>query len=126
MKKVRTERSELAKKIKQIMVMREKNPKPAPAYILERGAYDKRGEKVFGGTFDAFPPKPDGSPDNRLGVAQWLTAPNHPLTARVTVNRYWQMIFGPWAGGDFGGFRESGKNSDASEAAGLVVEGFHR
>ncbi len=93
LKKARSERSELAKKIKQIMVMREQS-KPRPAYILERGAYGSRGRSVSAGTPASFPSPPENAPANRLGLAQWLTASNHPLTARVTVNRYWQMLFG--------------------------------
>lgn len=93
LKKLRTERSALEKKIKQIMVMREM-PKPRTTYLLVRGGYNSRGEAVTAGTPASMPAFPKGAPNNRLGLAEWLTAPNHPLTARVTVNRYWQMLFG--------------------------------
>lgn len=69
-------------------------PQPREAFVLIRGAYDKKGEKVERGVPSILPPMPEGVPNNRLGLAQWLTAPNHPLTARVIVNRYWQQFFG--------------------------------
>ena len=75
------------------------------AYILSRGDYDKRKEKVGPDTPKALPPFPADLPKNRLGFAKWLLQKDHPLTARVTVNRFWQELFG--AGlvrtpGDFG------------------------
>jgi mono/diheme cytochrome c family protein len=75
------------------------------AYILNRGEYDQRKEKVGPGTPEVLPPFPDDLPKNRLGFAQWLLRPEHPLTARVTVNRFWQEVFGSGlvrTAGDFG------------------------
>ncbi|QDU25381.1 Planctomycete cytochrome C [Anatilimnocola aggregata] len=69
-------------------------PKPRDTFILIRGAYDKKGEKVTPGTPAVLPPLPKDAPANRLGLAQWLTDPQHPLVARVTVNRFWQQYFG--------------------------------
>ena len=77
---------------------------PPEAYILKRGDYDKRGEKVSANTPSALPPFKD-LPQNRLGFAKWLLQPNHPLTARVNVNRFWQEVFGNGlvkSSGDFG------------------------
>jgi mono/diheme cytochrome c family protein len=65
-----------------------------PAYILKRGEYDQHGDKVERGTPAFLPPFPADAPRNRLGLAQWLTSPTHPLTARVQVNRLWQQVFG--------------------------------
>ncbi len=76
-----------------IMVMREQTS-PRPAYVLTRGAYDQRGEQVTADTPAFLPAFPRDAPRNRLGLARWLTSHDHPLTARVTVNRYWQMLFG--------------------------------
>lgn len=67
---------------------------PRQAFVLIRGAYDKKGDPVERGVPAVFPPLPEGAPVNRLGLAQWLVSPSHPLTARVTVNRYWQQFFG--------------------------------
>ena len=78
---------------KEIMVMREL-PEPKPAYILFRGEYNQRREEAPPTTPAALTPFPAGPPKNRLGLAQWLTDPQHPLTARVTVNRLWQGIWG--------------------------------
>ena len=67
---------------------------PRPAHVLIRGQYDTPGPIVPRSTPSFLPPMPDGAPPNRLGLAMWLTADDHPLTARVAVNRFWQMIFG--------------------------------
>lgn len=78
---------------------------PAEAYLLFRGEYDKRRDRLTPETPKVFPPMPADLPRNRLGFAQWLVRPEHPLTARVTVNRYWQELFGTGivrTSGDFG------------------------
>ncbi len=74
-------------------VMQDKG-EPAMAYVLFRGEYDKRRDPVKADTPDALPPMPDDLPHDRLGFAKWLLRPEHPLTSRVTVNRFWQEIFG--------------------------------
>ncbi|MDB5309792.1 MAG: Planctomycete cytochrome [Gemmataceae bacterium] len=79
--------------IPEIMVMDEL-PAPKPAFVLKRGAYDAHGESVSADTPKAMPPFPKDAPRNRLGLAMWLTDPEHPLLARVTVNRAWQLMFG--------------------------------
>ena len=79
--------------LKEIMVMREL-PEPKKAYVLYRGEYTQRRDEVFAGTPAALSPFPENAPKNRLGLATWLTDPRHPLTARVTVNRVWQSLFG--------------------------------
>ncbi|NNM29201.1 MAG: DUF1553 domain-containing protein, partial [Akkermansiaceae bacterium] len=63
-------------------------------HILERGAYDQPGEVVTAAIPGLFGELPGGVAADRLALARWLTGPEHPLTARVTVNRYWQMLFG--------------------------------
>lgn len=76
-----------------VMVMEEMD-KPRPAFILKRGSYDAPGETVARGVPAALPPLSTNLPNNRLGLAKWLAQPSHPLTARVAVNRFWQMLFG--------------------------------
>ncbi len=78
-----------------VMVMEERE-EPRPTYRLIRGAYDAPDTSVeLGPKVPAFlPPLPEGAPANRLGLAKWLVDPAHPLTARVTVNRVWQQLFG--------------------------------
>ncbi len=75
------------------MVM-EEMPTPRVTRVLLRGEYDKLGEAVSPGTPAALPPLAPGLPNNRLGFAKWLVQADHPLTARVAVNRHWQMLFG--------------------------------
>jgi hypothetical protein len=75
------------------MVMKEL-PQPREAFVLKRGEYDKKGDKVERGLPASLPPLPAGAPVNRLGLAQWLVSPSNPLTARVWVNRAWEKFFG--------------------------------
>ena len=89
----RTARSKLVDNLPEIMVMREM-PEERATYFLNRGAYDQRRQQVPSTTPEFLHPFPQGAPKNRLGLAKWLTDPANPLTARVTVNRYWQMLFG--------------------------------
>ncbi|WP_236971140.1 DUF1553 domain-containing protein [Membranihabitans marinus] len=79
--------------IQEVMVMKEKE-EAVQAFVLERGAYDSPSEKVYPNTPEVFLPIPDQYPNNRLGLAKWLFHPDHPLTARVAVNRIWQDYFG--------------------------------
>lgn len=89
----RTAWREIMDDVREISVMKE-TVEPRPANILLRGAYDQPGEKVERETPSFLPPFPEGVPRNRLGFAKWLTMPDHPLTARVLVNRLWQEFFG--------------------------------
>jgi hypothetical protein len=79
-----------------VMVMRDSKT-PRKTFVNLRGAYDKLGEQVFAATPSSLPQPPRhpiSRPLNRLDLARWLVAPDNPLTARVAVNRYWQMYFG--------------------------------
>lgn len=76
-----------------VMVM-EDTPEPRQAFILTRGAYDAHGDPVSPAVPSFLPPLPENAPANRLGLARWLVDRSNPLTARVTVNRFWQMLFG--------------------------------
>ena len=81
--------------------------KETPAYsdILNRGDYFARGARVEPAPLHFLAPLPAGAPNNRLGLAEWLLAPDQPLMARVTVNRMWQEVFGHGiveSAGDFG------------------------
>jgi len=76
-----------------VSIMREQ-PQPREAFLLERGSYEDHGEEVFADTPGFLPPFPEDQPRTRLGLAKWLLHPSHPLTARVVVNRYWQLLFG--------------------------------
>ena len=76
-----------------VMVMAEMTP-PRQAYLLKRGQYDQRGDKVEHGVPAMLPKMAKSAPANRLGLAQWLIEPSNPLTARVAVNRWWGMYFG--------------------------------
>lgn len=91
--KLRDKKRKLLAPIPEIMVM-EELPSPKPAHLLVRGNYDQLSDKVTADTPKALPPFSTDSPRNRLGLADWLLAPENPLMARVTVNRYWQMLFG--------------------------------
>ncbi len=89
----REHRSRVVDGIQEIMVMRERQT-PPEAYVLKRGMYNARMDRVPAATPAVFPEFGKDLPRNRLGLARWLTRPDHPLTARVAVNRLWQMLFG--------------------------------
>jgi hypothetical protein len=89
----RDEQRKLINPISEIMAMSEMAV-PKPAFILKRGSYDQPLEAVTANTPRILPPLPADAPRNRLGLARWLTDPEHPLMARVTVNRFWQMMLG--------------------------------
>ena len=80
-------------KVPSTMIMKEK-AKPKEAFILARGEYDQPTEKVVRALPKFLPPLPEGQPNDRLGLARWLVSGDHPLTARVWVNRIWERLFG--------------------------------
>lgn len=82
-----------AESIPTVMVMLDADP-PRKTSILQRGQYDQPGAQVSADVPQLFGELPAGAPRNRLGLAQWLTSSSQPLTSRVAVNRFWQMIFG--------------------------------
>ncbi len=87
------------------LVMEEKKETEPFAHVLTRGEYSQLGEKVPAATPAVLPPLPADAPRNRLALARWLVDAKNPLTARVTVNRVWQYVFGTGlveSAGDFG------------------------
>ncbi|MEY2879539.1 MAG: hypothetical protein RLZZ15_1919, partial [Verrucomicrobiota bacterium] len=84
----------LRRSLPTVMVMQEL-PQPRPAFVLARGRYDAPTDPVEAGVNESLLGAwPAGAPRNRLGLARWLTQPQHPLTARVVVNRFWAQLFG--------------------------------
>jgi hypothetical protein len=76
-----------------VMVLAER-AEPRETFVLERGVWDKPGARVTPDVPAAIAPWPEGEPRNRLGLARWIVSPENPLTARVVVNHFWQMLFG--------------------------------
>ena len=96
MARLRSARDEEALRVRdilEVMVM-EEMAEPRQAHVLDRGLYDQPADPVRPAVPSAFGPWPDSLAANRLGLARWFFGPEHPLTARVAVNRYWQMLFG--------------------------------
>ena len=80
----------LRKSVPKVMVMADKSDK-RKTFLLDRGLYNKPSTEVQADLPSSFS---DSSPKDRLGLAQWLVSRDHPLSARVTVNRFWQQVFG--------------------------------
>jgi hypothetical protein len=91
--KARERRERLVRSFPTVMIMRERD-KPRETFILARGRYDEPGERVDPGVPSALPAMSKDAPRDRLGFARWIVDRRNPLTARVTVNRFWQMFFG--------------------------------
>ena len=68
--------------------------KPRDSFVMLRGQYNQPGQQVWPNVPAMLPPLPQSETTNRLAFAKWLVSPQHPLTARVTVNRFWQQLFG--------------------------------
>ncbi len=104
LEKLRGTLAVVQREVPNVMVMQQM-AKPRETHILMRGQYNQPGEKVAPGTPASLPPLPAGAPPNRLALARWLIEPQHPLTARVAVNRFWKEIMGTGivkTAGDFG------------------------
>lgn len=112
-KKVRDLKTQIAdheKPVSNVMVMADV-PKMRTTYILDRGSYasPQKDRVVTPGVLSALPQLTESVPQNRLGLARWLVDPGHPLTARVTVNRYWYMMFGTGLVRSLGDFGSQGE-----------------
>ncbi len=91
--RLRGEENKILSAQPEVMVMEELST-PRPTFILNRGAYDAPAQQVYPNTIAKVLEMPKELPRDRLGLARWLVHPDNPLTARVAVNRYWQMVFG--------------------------------
>jgi hypothetical protein len=123
----RTAYNRLEESIPEIMVM-EESPSPKQAYILNRGSYENRGKPVEA-AFPEFLPNFGMQASNRLSLAKWLTHPEHPLTSRVIVNRFWQSFFGRGLVGTSEDFGMQGERPEHRElldelAARFVASGW--
>jgi mono/diheme cytochrome c family protein len=88
------EAKSIARRAATTLVMNERTDQTPFAHVLFRGAYDQKRQRVDASTPSILPPMKEGEPRNRLGLARWLMDPENPMTARVTVNRMWQEVFG--------------------------------
>lgn len=93
LRQIRNERDGVQRSIPRVMVM-EDMPAPRKTFILEKGLYDKPKDEITAAVPVSLPKLPEGEAVNRLALAKWLVAKENPLTARVTVNRFWQQVFG--------------------------------
>ncbi len=91
---VDAERDEIARRGAVTFVMQERTDTQPVAHVLYRGQYDQMRDEVHPGVPAVLPPMAQSLPRNRLGLAKWIVDPSNPLTARVTVNRFWQELFG--------------------------------
>jgi hypothetical protein len=93
--KLKGEEKQVKAQLPQTLVMEElEKEKARQAYVFLRGLYKNHGANVESATPAVLPPMPRDFPRNRLGLARWLVSPQHPLTARVLVNRIWMQYFG--------------------------------
>ena len=101
---VRQQRDDLENTFPSTMISADRD-EVRETFVLKRGQYDQRGDMVQRGVLAVLPPLPPSATTNRLDFARWLVSPDHPLTSRVTINRFWQQFFGTGivkTAGDFG------------------------
>lgn len=89
----RKEKFQIQDTLTSVMVM-EDLPQMRPTFVLSRGAYDAPEQRAYPGTPKVLSSFPQDAPLDRSGLSNWFTAPDNPLTARVAVNRFWQLYFG--------------------------------
>jgi hypothetical protein len=126
--KTKSERDRIERGAPTTMVMVEMKERK-PAHILMRGDFQQPGEEVLPDVPAIFPRLPADKPRNRLGLAYWLTDPQHPLVARVLVNRIWKQFFGTGLVKTLGDFGTQGERPSHPElldwlAADFVVSGW--
>ena len=92
LEKAMASRESYSGRLPRVMVMQD--TKPRETFVLERGTYNKPGRKVQAQLVGSLHPAPKDAQVNRLTMAKWIVDTENPLTARVTVNRFWQMLFG--------------------------------
>ncbi len=118
LRRIQSARDELQREIPLALVMKERADL-RPAYLLKRGAYDQPGDEVTRNTPAFLPPiDSSGTGLTRLDLARWITDKRHPLMARVTVNRFWQQLFGVGLVKNLGRLRSSGRIPEAPRAIG--------
>ena len=120
----REEQDALDRAIPTTLVAKESS-KPRETRMLMRGEYDKPGQAVTHGVPAILPPFPKNAPTNRLGFAQWLVDPDHPLTARVVVKPILAAVFRSWSRQDDRGFRNAERSAVASRTARLARDRIH-
>ena len=121
----RAAENEAATAVPQVLVMHDA-PEPIPTFVLNRGVYSAHGEQVTPHGLDAVLPWDESLPQNRLGLAKWLFDARNPLTARVFVNRVWQMHFGRGIVETAEDFGSQGSIPDAPRVARLARRAIHR
>jgi hypothetical protein len=129
LEEVRKAEGDLNRAVPVTMVMQE-NAQPRDTFVLMRGDFRAKGQRVSRGVPASLPPLPAGASDNRLGLANWLVDPSNPLVARVTVNRFWQQYFGAGivkTSDDFGSRGDSPSHPELLDwlAAEFVASGWN-
>lgn len=125
LKKWRSEENKIMSTKEEVMVY-EEMPTPRNTFILNRGAYDAWGMQVLPDVPHSLPPLDKTLPRNRLGLADWLLSEDHPLFARVTVNRYWQLIFGRGLVNSSDDFGNQGDLPTHPELLDWLADGFRK